>query len=180
MTPLQNIPPWAIAIILCLLIATFTECTSNVATATLFLPVLASMVSSQREWNVSHIKKRTGRQCCLASVVQWSKVLPSVTSFEQISPIGVQHRYHSQWEPDHFPLFGHPSSWSFRLNLFGPLPRAPPPINNLPNTPIQSSALWCCPPCCCWRMALLCPLVEHWTEHQSWVAKDSAKQGVFK
>lgn len=44
MTPLQNIPPWAIAIILCLLIATFTECTSNVATATLFLPVLASMV----------------------------------------------------------------------------------------------------------------------------------------
>lgn len=45
MTPLQNIPPWAIAIILCLLIATFTECTSNVATATLFLPVLASMVS---------------------------------------------------------------------------------------------------------------------------------------
>uniref|UniRef100_A0A4W6BXZ5 Solute carrier family 13 member 5 n=1 Tax=Lates calcarifer TaxID=8187 RepID=A0A4W6BXZ5_LATCA len=35
MTPLQNIPPWAIAIILCLLIATFTECTSNVATATL-------------------------------------------------------------------------------------------------------------------------------------------------
>lgn len=47
MAPLQNIPPWAIAIILCLLIATFTECTSNVATATLFLPVLASMVSSQ-------------------------------------------------------------------------------------------------------------------------------------
>ncbi|KAK2847446.1 hypothetical protein Q5P01_010445 [Channa striata] len=46
MTPLQNIPPWAIAIILCLLIATFTECTSNVATATLFLPILASMSQS--------------------------------------------------------------------------------------------------------------------------------------
>lgn len=46
MAPLQNIPAWAIAIIICLLIATFTECTSNVATATLFLPVLASMVSS--------------------------------------------------------------------------------------------------------------------------------------
>ena len=44
MSPLKMIPPWAIAIILCLLIATFTECTSNVATATLFLPVLASMV----------------------------------------------------------------------------------------------------------------------------------------
>ncbi|XP_054650233.1 Na(+)/citrate cotransporter [Dunckerocampus dactyliophorus] len=46
MTPLQSIPPWAIAIILCLLIAIFTECTSNVATATLFLPILASMSQS--------------------------------------------------------------------------------------------------------------------------------------
>ncbi|XP_061734114.1 Na(+)/citrate cotransporter [Nerophis ophidion] len=46
MSPLQSIPPWAIAIILCLLIATFTECTSNVATATLFLPILASMSQS--------------------------------------------------------------------------------------------------------------------------------------
>uniref|UniRef100_A0A673JFN3 Solute carrier family 13 member 5b n=1 Tax=Sinocyclocheilus rhinocerous TaxID=307959 RepID=A0A673JFN3_9TELE len=44
LTPLHSIPPWAIVIILCLLIAIFTECTSNVATATLFLPVLASMV----------------------------------------------------------------------------------------------------------------------------------------
>ncbi|XP_037543673.1 solute carrier family 13 member 5-like isoform X1 [Nematolebias whitei] len=48
MTPLHSIPPWAIAIILCLLIATFTECTSNVATATLFLPILASMSQSIR------------------------------------------------------------------------------------------------------------------------------------
>nr|XP_020470500.1 solute carrier family 13 member 5-like [Monopterus albus] len=46
MTPLQHIPPWAVAIILCLVIATFTECTSNVATATLFLPVLASLSQS--------------------------------------------------------------------------------------------------------------------------------------
>ncbi|XP_051960863.1 solute carrier family 13 member 5a isoform X2 [Xyrauchen texanus] len=46
MSPLQSIPPWAIAIILCLMIATFTECTSNVATATLFLPILASMSQS--------------------------------------------------------------------------------------------------------------------------------------
>ncbi|XP_036392577.1 solute carrier family 13 member 5-like isoform X1 [Megalops cyprinoides] len=46
MTPLHNIPPWAIAVVLCLLIATFTECTSNVATATLFLPILASMSQS--------------------------------------------------------------------------------------------------------------------------------------
>uniref|UniRef100_A0A671MPW9 Solute carrier family 13 member 5-like n=1 Tax=Sinocyclocheilus anshuiensis TaxID=1608454 RepID=A0A671MPW9_9TELE len=46
LTPLHSIPPWAIVIILCLLIAIFTECTSNVATATLFLPVLASMSQS--------------------------------------------------------------------------------------------------------------------------------------
>ncbi|XP_055052612.2 Na(+)/citrate cotransporter [Misgurnus anguillicaudatus] len=46
LTPLHAIPPWAIVIILCLLIAVFTECTSNVATATLFLPVLASMSQS--------------------------------------------------------------------------------------------------------------------------------------
>lgn len=45
MAPLHAIPPWAIAVILCLLIATFTECASNVATATLFLPILASMVT---------------------------------------------------------------------------------------------------------------------------------------
>lgn len=79
MTPLQTIPPWAIAIILCLLIATFTECTSNVATATLFLPVLASMVSSQRESEMCLKKKAEAeaesqtagdRQLCLAAVVQ--------------------------------------------------------------------------------------------------------------
>ncbi|XP_067231829.1 solute carrier family 13 member 5a isoform X2 [Chanodichthys erythropterus] len=46
MSPLQSIPPWAIAIVVCLMIATFTECTSNVATATLFLPILASMSQS--------------------------------------------------------------------------------------------------------------------------------------
>lgn len=44
MTFLHNIPPWAIAIVLSLMIAVFTECASNVATATLFLPILASMV----------------------------------------------------------------------------------------------------------------------------------------
>uniref|UniRef100_A0A8D0FMB4 Solute carrier family 13 member 5 n=1 Tax=Strix occidentalis caurina TaxID=311401 RepID=A0A8D0FMB4_STROC len=44
MTPLGSIPPWAIATVLSLIIAVFTECTSNVATATLFLPVFSSMV----------------------------------------------------------------------------------------------------------------------------------------
>ncbi|XP_078404399.1 solute carrier family 13 member 2-like isoform X2 [Cetorhinus maximus] len=43
LTPLEAIPPWAIVIILCLMIATFTECASNVATTSLFLPILAAM-----------------------------------------------------------------------------------------------------------------------------------------
>ncbi|XP_039986376.1 solute carrier family 13 member 2-like isoform X2 [Xiphias gladius] len=44
--PLQNIPPFAISILLCLLVAMFTECSSNTATTTLFLPILASMATS--------------------------------------------------------------------------------------------------------------------------------------
>ncbi|XP_061104693.1 solute carrier family 13 member 2-like [Conger conger] len=43
LSPLQSIPPFAISVLLCLLVATFTECSSNVATTTLFLPILASM-----------------------------------------------------------------------------------------------------------------------------------------
>lgn len=43
LTPLQEIPAFAISILLCLLVATFTECSSNTATTTLFLPILASM-----------------------------------------------------------------------------------------------------------------------------------------
>ncbi|XP_073171186.1 solute carrier family 13 member 2 isoform X3 [Lepidochelys kempii] len=46
LTPLQNISSPAIALLLCLLVATFTECTSNVATTTLFLPILASMAQA--------------------------------------------------------------------------------------------------------------------------------------
>lgn len=46
LTPLQSVPPAATAVILCLLVATFTECTSNVATTTLFLPILASMAQA--------------------------------------------------------------------------------------------------------------------------------------
>lgn len=49
LTPLESVPPAAIAFIICLLIAIFTECTSNVATTTLFLPILASMVSLARQ-----------------------------------------------------------------------------------------------------------------------------------
>ncbi|XP_054857268.1 solute carrier family 13 member 2 [Eublepharis macularius] len=43
LTPLQSIPYPAITFLICLLIAVFTECTSNVATTTLFLPILASL-----------------------------------------------------------------------------------------------------------------------------------------
>ncbi|NXK08763.1 S13A2 protein, partial [Herpetotheres cachinnans] len=46
LTPLQQIPHPAIVLLLCLLIATFTECTSNVATTTLFLPILASLAEA--------------------------------------------------------------------------------------------------------------------------------------
>ncbi|NXM95593.1 S13A2 protein, partial [Sylvia borin] len=46
LTPLETIPAPAIAFLLCLLIATFTECASNVATTTLFLPILASMAEA--------------------------------------------------------------------------------------------------------------------------------------
>ncbi|NXJ73415.1 S13A2 protein, partial [Trogon melanurus] len=46
LTPLEQIPPPAIAFVLCLLVATFTECASNVATTTLFLPILASMAEA--------------------------------------------------------------------------------------------------------------------------------------
>ncbi|XP_036197922.1 solute carrier family 13 member 2 isoform X1 [Myotis myotis] len=46
LTPLQSVPPPAIVCILCLLVAIFTECTSNVATTTLFLPILASMAKA--------------------------------------------------------------------------------------------------------------------------------------
>ncbi|XP_074536333.1 solute carrier family 13 member 2-like [Halichoeres trimaculatus] len=44
--PLQSIPPFAISILLCFLVALFTECSSNTATTTLFLPILASMATA--------------------------------------------------------------------------------------------------------------------------------------
>uniref|UniRef100_A0A3Q0SDN5 Solute carrier family 13 member 2 n=1 Tax=Amphilophus citrinellus TaxID=61819 RepID=A0A3Q0SDN5_AMPCI len=46
LSPLQKIPPFAISLVLSLLIATFTECSSNTATTTLFLPILASMAQN--------------------------------------------------------------------------------------------------------------------------------------
>ncbi|XP_030328717.1 solute carrier family 13 member 2 [Strigops habroptila] len=46
LTPLQQIPHPAISVLLCLLVATFTECASNVATTTLFLPIVASLAEA--------------------------------------------------------------------------------------------------------------------------------------
>uniref|UniRef100_A0A671PCA8 Solute carrier family 13 member 2-like n=1 Tax=Sinocyclocheilus anshuiensis TaxID=1608454 RepID=A0A671PCA8_9TELE len=46
LAPLQSIPPFAISLILCFLVGTFTECSSNTATTTLFLPILASMATT--------------------------------------------------------------------------------------------------------------------------------------
>ncbi|XP_068436688.1 Na(+)/citrate cotransporter-like, partial [Clinocottus analis] len=46
LTPLHSLPPSLVSMVICLLVATFTECASNVATATLFLPILASMCQS--------------------------------------------------------------------------------------------------------------------------------------
>ncbi|XP_048966035.1 Na(+)/citrate cotransporter isoform X2 [Canis lupus baileyi] len=49
MEPLHSVPPAAITLILSLLVAAFTECTSNVATTTLFLPIFASMTERERQ-----------------------------------------------------------------------------------------------------------------------------------
>ncbi|KAM8818262.1 Na(+)/citrate cotransporter isoform 2-T2 [Rhynchonycteris naso] len=46
MEPLHTVSPTTITLILSLLVAAFTECTSNVATTTLFLPIFASMSRS--------------------------------------------------------------------------------------------------------------------------------------
>lgn len=46
LAPLETIPPFAISLLLCLLVATFTECSSNTATTQLFLPILASMATA--------------------------------------------------------------------------------------------------------------------------------------
>lgn len=53
LAPLQSIPPFAIALLLSLLVGTFTECSSNTATTVLFLPILASMVR-QRHYSTTN------------------------------------------------------------------------------------------------------------------------------
>lgn len=46
MEPLSSVKPTVITLILSCIVAMTTECTSNVATTTLFLPIFASMVSN--------------------------------------------------------------------------------------------------------------------------------------
>uniref|UniRef100_A0A8C4QPS3 Solute carrier family 13 member 1 n=1 Tax=Eptatretus burgeri TaxID=7764 RepID=A0A8C4QPS3_EPTBU len=46
--PLQALPPPVVSIICCLLIAGFTQCASNLATTTLFLPIIASLSEAIR------------------------------------------------------------------------------------------------------------------------------------
>lgn len=46
LSPLQHMPHYAIPLVLSLLVAVFTEASSNTATTTLFLPILASMAVS--------------------------------------------------------------------------------------------------------------------------------------
>lgn len=68
--PLQSIPPFAISILLCLLVAMFTECSSNTATTTLFLPILASMVR-QITTQALIITQTASAYCCTMSPVQF-------------------------------------------------------------------------------------------------------------
>lgn len=120
MTPLQNIPPWAIAIILCLIIAIFTECTSNVATATLFLPVLASMVRTRilKTHVCSRKSEEEARICGRQNSLLFSEVLLQVNDFTSIDSIPSE-----SWPP--FPCLathftGH-SCWICLAPYCGPL-----------------------------------------------------------
>ncbi|KAM6986963.1 solute carrier family 13 member 2-like [Aplochiton taeniatus] len=46
LSPIKSIPPFAISLLMCLLVGTLTEFTSNVATTTLLLPILASLATA--------------------------------------------------------------------------------------------------------------------------------------
>ncbi|KAG8590354.1 hypothetical protein GDO81_006733 [Engystomops pustulosus] len=75
MTFLHNVPAWAIAIILSLMIAVFTECASNVATATLFLPILASMVKTGIMMNI------IGVLCSTIAINSWGRPMFHLDTF---------------------------------------------------------------------------------------------------
>ncbi|XP_011358077.1 solute carrier family 13 member 5 isoform X4 [Pteropus vampyrus] len=75
MEPLHAVPPTAITLILSLLVAVFTECTSNVATTTLFLPIFASMVKSGIVMNI------IGLFCVFLAVNTWGRVIFDLDRF---------------------------------------------------------------------------------------------------
>ncbi|XP_006899832.1 PREDICTED: solute carrier family 13 member 5 isoform X4 [Elephantulus edwardii] len=75
MEPLHAVPPTAITVILSLLVAVFTECTSNVATTTLFLPIFASMVKTGLMMNI------IGVFCVFLAVNTWGRVIFDLDHF---------------------------------------------------------------------------------------------------
>uniref|UniRef100_A0A5F5PS40 Solute carrier family 13 member 5 n=1 Tax=Equus caballus TaxID=9796 RepID=A0A5F5PS40_HORSE len=75
MEPLQAVPPAAITLILSFLIAVCTECTSNVATTTLFLPIFASMVKTGLMMNI------IGVFCVFLAVNTWGRVIFDLDHF---------------------------------------------------------------------------------------------------
>ncbi|XP_046945879.1 Na(+)/citrate cotransporter isoform X4 [Lynx rufus] len=75
MEPLHSVPPAAITLILSLLVAVFTECTSNVATTTLFLPIFASMVKTGLMMNI------IGVFCVFLAVNTWGRVIFDLDHF---------------------------------------------------------------------------------------------------
>ena len=54
MASLESIPQFYIVLIVSLVLCMFTEVTSNVATASIFLPIVGSVVSGL-DWRVSYI-----------------------------------------------------------------------------------------------------------------------------
>ncbi|XP_008588171.1 PREDICTED: solute carrier family 13 member 5 isoform X4 [Galeopterus variegatus] len=75
MEPLHAVSPAAITLILSLLVAVFTECTSNVATTTLFLPIFASMIKTGIMMNI------TGVFCVFLAVNTWGRVIFDLDRF---------------------------------------------------------------------------------------------------
>ncbi|XP_006863351.1 PREDICTED: solute carrier family 13 member 5 isoform X4 [Chrysochloris asiatica] len=75
MEPLHAVPPAAITLILSLLVAVFTECTSNVATTTLFLPIFASMMKTGLMMNI------IGVFCVFLAVNTWGRVIFDLDNF---------------------------------------------------------------------------------------------------
>ncbi|XP_075052890.1 Na(+)/citrate cotransporter isoform X2 [Mixophyes fleayi] len=80
MTFLHNIPPWVIAVILSLMIAVFTECASNVATATLFLPILASMAKSIKVKS-GIMMNIIGILCTTIAINSWGRPMFNLDTF---------------------------------------------------------------------------------------------------